>query len=216
MIESAQKAIEFLGGYPFWVRIVAAVPVISTVALVLLLLFVPRRDAESHLLFINDINELWLPLSKDLRNATHGQKRLEILGLTLYAAWGQISPWLEEPNTRDWEIVVHCLSPEAARGPLAPLIPTQWADDAESKSRVITDFLANNKGDLEARNVRIALHHYSSFPAVHGFYLGSGKIYMSLSRWSRSSGKLEYGAHPYEVITPADQSDRAKPTELSS
>jgi hypothetical protein len=210
VIETVQKAIEFLGSYPLWVRIVAAVPVISIVALVLLLLFVPRSDAESGLLFINDINELWHPLSKDLRSAKNGQKRLEILGLTLYAAWGQISPWLEEPDTRDWEIDVYCLSPVAARGALAPLIPTQWGDDAESKSQAITKFLAGHKGDLEARNVNISLHHYSSFPAVHGFHLGSGKIYMSIARWSTSSGQLEYGAHPYEVIAFTDQSARAK------
>lgn len=208
-MDTLEKIIELLNRYHPIVKYVAGIALLSTVLLVILLVALPRNE-QSRILFITDINQLWPPLSKELHTALPGQRRLDLLGLTLYAAWGQLSPWLQEAETRDWEVNIYCLSPAAARGPLASLVPTQWADDAEARTKAIQGFLQEYKADLAARNVKLTLHHYRSFPAVHGYMLGNGKIYMSLTRWSLNTGKLEYGAHPYEIVMADDQGERAK------
>ncbi len=95
MFDTFEKVLDFLNLYPSYVKFVAAVTLVSLVILVLMMVFVQRQNPESRTLFIKDLNELWKPLADDLRAAKPSQKRLDLLGLTLYSAWGELLPWIQ-------------------------------------------------------------------------------------------------------------------------
>lgn len=160
---------------------------------------------------ILDINALWTSLFSDLRSTIkESEKRLDLFGITLYAAWGQLKPWLNEEKTKEWIINIRCLSPTIAKSELSRLLPSSWAIDAENKTNQIKEYIKDYNLELKRKNIEINLFHYDFLPTIHGWKLGSGKIYFSITEWSKFNDKLGYNSHPYEIIHQEDESEIAQ------
>ena len=184
--------------------------------------WVRKENAEHHNLkqhsiqiqTIADVNELWQPLMNDLKNlnssSTPAERNLDLLGLTLYISWGQLLPWFKQETTKDWTINIYCISSIEAKIHLKKYIPRDWIKDAENRTNQVKEFIEENRVNLEQREVKINFHCYDIIPAVHGFRLGNGKIYMSMTHWSNKTSMLDYDSHPYEIINPDDTSDLAQ------
>lgn len=211
MWDLVEKGVPFLRQYPTWIKIYAAVVVFLLVGLLVSMVFARTTKRPENCELIPTINDLWPCLMADIHAAPpQPGRRLEVLGLTLYAAWGQLLPWIKESTTASWEVHFYSLSPKIARAEMATLVPEQWAKDSESKAEAIAEFLSQYQTDLDSRQVKVVHKHFSSFPAIHGFRLPNGKIYMSHIHWSAKDGKVDYDAHPYEVIEANDKSERAR------
>lgn len=138
-------------------------------------------------------------------------RSLEVLGLTLYTAWPQIQAWISEAFVRDLEITLYCLDPEFIRNQNM-WIPGHWENNSRAQIESVRRFRAENAEDLKARSISLELILYSSFPAIHGFRLGSGELFLSFSWWSGEIGRrrLSDPNHFYERFRAEDRSARAE------
>lgn len=210
-MEIIEKILQFLDGYPTYLKGILGLWIVLGAIVIGLFINSPRKNQVDNLLFVADINELWSPLMRDIKAISNpAEKRITVLGLTLYAAWNQLRPWILKPETIGWTIELYCLSPVTATNKFVDLLEPKWGTDSLARTSEIDEFIQNRHVELQARQIGLSLKPYNSFPAVHGFLLGTGKIYMSFTQWSDQTQKLDYGPHPYEIIEPNDKSARAE------
>jgi hypothetical protein len=165
--------------------------------------------AES-LLIGGGIAEVYEPLFRELKSVPPGEQRtVQVFGLTLFSAWTRFHPWLDHPDTAGWKVRMICLSPTIARRSL-PGIPESWYREAENSIAQISDYREKKKADLERRELELTLEAYSSFPAIHGFYVGNGTMFISCSHWESSGDELAKPHHFYEKFDASDRSLRAE------
>jgi hypothetical protein len=159
---------------------------------------------------IRGVGRIYPELQKEMQEATASERRLDVLGLTLYTAWPTLESWLDqEDEISNWRINLYCLSPEFARQHLLE-IPEDWADLAESFLAKVENYRATRSADLAYKKIAIELFEYRAFPAIHGFRLNNGTLFVSAVRWDLPSGRLAQPNHPYELFPATDTSDRAE------
>jgi len=141
-----------------------------------------------------------------------GSRSLEVLGLTLYTAWPQIHAWISESSARDIDVTLYCLEPEfiaSQRNWIAPY----WENHARAQVDSIRRFIEENAKDIKKRSIKLNLILYRGFPAIHGFRLDGGELFVSFSRWSGGeTGDRHLGDpnHFYERFRADDRSARAE------
>lgn len=66
--------------------------------------------------------------------------------------------------------------------------------------------------EMHARSVTLELFLNHNFPAMHGFRLGTGEVFISFSQWTGEPGArhLDYARQFYERFRANDRSDRAE------
>jgi hypothetical protein len=158
------------------------------------------------------VGQVYPHLLGALESGGRGRRRsLEVLGLTLYTAWPQIHAWISEGSAHDLDITLYCLEPEFIVGQ-SNWIPQYWENHAKAQIDSIRRFTEENAQDIKARSIAINLIRYSGFPAIHGFRLGSGELFISFSWWSGDFGNRHLGDpnHFYERFRADDRSARAE------
>jgi len=148
-----------------------------------------------------------LPASRD-----PDEKRLDVIGLTLYTAWPNIRSWLEDEARsplQGWTIVLRLIDSEMPAADCAAWLDDKWIEEAHDLVADIEDFARSHRELLERQGVTMTIRPYSVVPAFHGFRLGSGTYIMSFLRWDETTGKLARPHHGYELFPPDDSSPRA-------
>ena len=157
----------------------------------------------------NGVSEVYPELMQELQESPTGKRTVDILGLTLFTAWNQLQGFLQNPAVNGWRVRLLCLSPEflhsANRG-----VPDDWHDEAKLQIRNICAYINENRRSLAARGICIRLETYNAFPAMHGFMLGNGTLFISLTHWEEGQDQLAKPYHPYEKVAASDLSRRAE------
>jgi hypothetical protein len=108
-------------------------------------------------------------------------KWLEVLGLTLYSAWPELSFMLQRPEAEGWHITIATLSPDYRN----ECIPPDWPDESRINAERAREFAASRRA--QERGITVDVRTYSFTPAVHGFRLGNGDVYISTLLWDENN-----------------------------
>lgn len=157
----------------------------------------------------NGVTDVYPELLRELRGLPARERRVDVLGLTLFTAWNQLQGFIMQAETRDWAVRLLCICPDFADQGV-PGIPRDWAGDARQQADKIRSFIEKHAASLAERNVKISLECYAAFPALHGFMLGNGTLFMSVTQWEAGHDELAMPYHPYEKIDATDHSRRAQ------
>jgi hypothetical protein len=166
--------------------------------------------ARSRVLERGVLGEVYPRLGEVLQSsAAHGEKTLDVLGLTLHTAWPTIRGWLMEENSRlrGWTVRLRVVDPELV--PTLSWFDQRWASEAKN---VLDDVLAFNqlRGDaLASKGTRVEIKPYALVPAVHGFKCSDGTYFVSIARWDDTSRTLGRPYQSYECLTAEDVEPRA-------
>ncbi|HYM45940.1 MAG TPA: hypothetical protein VES65_07240 [Solirubrobacteraceae bacterium] len=138
------------------------------------------------------------------------ERRIDVLGLTLFSAWPTISFWLQRPEVWNWTVRFATLGKDA--NDVQRWIPEDWLDESATIVRAIRSFATSPVA--VGRNNRLELFEYDFTPSVHGFRLGNGDIFISNLLW-QEDGRLGKPGFSYDYI-PAHEagSDAAAKREL--
>lgn len=129
------------------------------------------------------------------RSTRTSDRRLDVLGLTLFSAWPTLSFNLQQREYSDWSIRMATISPHAVEA--AKWLPDDWSEESQANIRAIEKFREEPK--IKQRNIQIEILKYDFVPAVHGFRLGNGDIYISNLLW-QGDGRLGKPGFSYEFI----------------
>jgi hypothetical protein len=148
-------------------------------------------------------------LLDELQRVPENARTLDVFGLHLTTAWPQLQGWLAQPETgHGWRIRMVCLSPELERRGL-PWIRDEWYGFARAALQQIRGYLVKHDASLKSRNIRLTLDTYDCVPALHGFLLGNGSLFISCLRWETETDTLDEPHFFYERFDSLDRSDRA-------
>jgi hypothetical protein len=131
-------------------------------------------------------------------------KQLDVLGLTLFTALPFVEFWLMRPELNGWEITMALIDPDTRA---AEWIHNRWPDESRRALASVID--ASKRGDIVARGIRLTAIAYDFAPAVHGFRIGTGDVYLATLRWE-ADGRLGVRGMEYEFIPAHDRSDSAR------
>jgi hypothetical protein len=132
------------------------------------------------------------------------QFRIDVLGLTLYSAWPELEFFLERPEVDRWTVRLATLS-RKERIAARQWIPDTWPQESATTVAQVEDF-RSRRG--EEHHHTIEIHEYDFAPAVHGFRLGNGDVFVSVLRW-RDGAVLGKHRFPYDYVPAHDVSPEA-------
>jgi uncharacterized membrane protein len=130
-------------------------------------------------------------------------RQIEVLGLTLFSAWPELESFLETPGVEGWTVKLATLSKSAA--PESLWVPDGWPEESEAIVRQVLIFKA---GQGTVHDHEIEVFEYELPPAVHGFRLGNGDIFISTLRW-QDEDRLGKHRFPYDYVPAHDLSPAA-------
>jgi hypothetical protein len=152
----------------------------------------------------SDPNEMYNALIERASEITDpDHRKIDVLGLTLYSAWPQLEFFLERPDVKNWTLRLATLATDttAAR----PWVPDTWPQESGTTIAQVRDF-ERGQGRVHGHNIEI--FEYDFAPAVHGFRLGNGDVFVSTLRW-RDEGRLGKHRFPYDYVPVHDVSPEA-------
>ena len=132
---------------------------------------------------------------------------IDVLGYTLFSVYPALTTWLEDDVLANMSINLYALDPAFARS--SPLIRDDWATRSTAEQENIRRLLDENAEKLTKRNVTVQIHTYSHIPAIHGFSIGNGSLYISFAIWSRGQVADPQNA-VFERVRGSDDSFHAK------
>lgn len=145
----------------------------------------------------------------DMESVPGEDQSLTVLGLTLDTAWPTITRgFFAKPETMNYSFRFFCLDPDFI-DENSDILPPSWANQARISIQGIEEYKCANDDDLARRSIRIELIKYRSFPAIHGFSMNNGTLYIACSRWNKGSAAISTPDHPYERFVNTDRSPRA-------
>jgi hypothetical protein len=131
------------------------------------------------------------------------QRRIEVLGLTLFSAWPELEFFLERPEIEKWTVRLATLSKDAT----APRqwVPESWPQESATTVVQVEEFMAR-RGKEHDHTVEVFEYRFT--PVVHGFRLGNGDVFLSTLRWR--DGRLGKHRFPYDYVPASDISAEAE------
>jgi len=134
------------------------------------------------------------------------ERTLDVLGMTLYTAWPSLCFWLERMDTANWHVRLAAMDDPA--GKLDYWVPERWKEQSKANLEAIRAIA--EEPALIQRGIAIEAYGYDFLPAVHGFRLGNGDVFISVLLW-QPDGKLGYAPRPYSylLVPGTDQTDAA-------
>lgn len=135
------------------------------------------------------------------------QLEIDVLGLTLYSAWPQLEPFLRGVVKDTWTVKFATLAENgtAARG----WVPDSWPRESGTTVAQVQQFKSRQGKD---HHHVIEIYEYDFTPAVHGFRLGNGDVFISILRWEEEQpGEIRLGKHrfSYDYVPAHDASAEA-------
>jgi hypothetical protein len=155
------------------------------------------------------VTDVYGPLLAELKTVPRRARTIDVLGLTLFTAWNQLEGWLSQPDAEGWKVTLLCLDPDFGAKAI-PGIPSDWYEAAKSISTQIAAYDAAHRVELETRNIELIVLQYAAFPAIHGFRIGNGTLFISCTHWETAVDSLAKPYQFYDVFAASDQSERAE------
>ncbi|MDX6594794.1 MAG: hypothetical protein QOI72_176 [Solirubrobacterales bacterium] len=137
----------------------------------------------------------------EVRDPEHCE--IEVLGLTLASAWPELESFLERPEVKGWRVKLATLSSDASTA--RRWVPGNWPQESETTVAQVMEFKARQGVDHDHA---IEVFEYDFAPAIHGFRLGNGNVFLSTLRW-RPDGLLGMHRFPYDFVPAHDASPEA-------
>jgi hypothetical protein len=134
-------------------------------------------------------------------------RNLTVIGLTMLYAGPVLQRWLRTEDTavlRGWRIRVYMLSAEFLRRD--DYFDPSWAQTADTYASQIRALIT----DAADNGVDLSLVSYPLRPALHGFLLGNGDLFISFCWWDVKQGVVSQPQHFYDHFGPEDLSERAQ------
>lgn len=128
------------------------------------------------------------------------RRSLDVLGLTLFRAWPELTLLLERAET-EWAVRVATLAHDS--DPSGHWVPTEWQKESSQMLQQVADFKA---GKGKRHHHKIDVYEYRFSPAVHGFRLGNEDLFMSTLLWEEDGGWLSKSNFAYYYVPGNDTS----------
>lgn len=187
-------------------RVRTGVSVILLTSILLELWYVKRRltPSPSGRVHFSDPDEMYTALSEKAKAIQDAQQRkIDVVGMTLYSAWPVLSFLLARPDMHNWTVRLATIAPDA----VAPLawVPDDWTSESKANIKQIQTF-AERQGAEHGH--RLEVIEYDFVPGVHGFRLGNGDVFVSVLLW-QEDGRLGKPGFTYEYVPWDDPSSAA-------
>jgi hypothetical protein len=162
-----------------------------------------RRVYQQH---VDDAMDVYPILLERMRAVTkREEKRIEVLGMSLYTAWPSIRFWLNRPELAGWTIrLAACAS---ATGDVLSHFPQDWLDEARQNLESIRQ--AASTPGIVNRGIRLEAFSYDFIPVLHGFRLGNGDLFYSILSFG-DDGRINRDRYSYEFVPYEDGSTSAE------
>jgi hypothetical protein len=132
------------------------------------------------------------------------EKRLDILGVTLYTAWPSVRFWLDHPELDGWTVRLTAVAHRDRR--LADYVPPDMFRESRKNLQSIHQTSLQQK--LKNRRIKLEAYGYDFMPVLHGYRLGTGDLFYSVLRW-QDDAKIGLEGYSYEYLPAADKSASA-------
>jgi hypothetical protein len=133
------------------------------------------------------------------------EKRLDILGISLYTAWPSIRFWLDHPELNGWTVRLTAVAHRDRR--LAEYVPLNWF--RESRTNLDDIHETAQRQTFKERRITIEAYGYDFMPVLHGYRIGNGDLFYSILSW-QSDGKMGRDGYSYEYVPATDKSASAQ------
>ena len=157
---------------------------------------------------VRNVSDVLTKLEQVIKHTeTPEHRTLSIIGLTMLFAWPVLDRWLEAEDRsmlRGWKVRLYIISPEFVRA--TPSLNHAWEDQARFHAEQIEARIPE-AADL---GVELSLVRYPVVPAIHGFVVGSGELFISFTWWDTKKGVLDGPRQFYDHFGPEDLSERAR------
>lgn len=133
------------------------------------------------------------------------EKRLDILGISLYTAWPSVRFWLDHPELNGWTVR---LAGVARRDrSLLYYVPQDWF--RESRKNLDSIYQTSLHQRLAERQITLEAYGYDFMPVMHGYRLGTGDLFYSILLW-QDDEKIGLEGYSYEFVPASDKSASAE------
>lgn len=176
-------------------------------------LFVTFDDTSTKVdkkLFHGGTNNIYSDVDNEMteRRLQNLKLNIDIIGYTLFSVSPKLEQWKQENKLSNLTLNLYHLDSSFIKE--SKDIDPAWEHKLKSCLDEINSFKQSNAQFLKRRKVAINLKPYSFIPAVHGFKLGNGSIYMSVAYWNDDFkiGHPNY-VSKYIKIEPGDKTQFA-------
>lgn len=172
---------------------------------------ITKANAAKSLIIKHGVIEIYEDLRRELKSAPRHQRSLKVLGLTLFSARNHVIGFALEKDTQGFDIELLCLSPDYLSSGIKG-IPADWTGQATQSISDINDFTDRKREHLATNSIHLQLSCYRAFPAVHGFLVGNGTLFIAFTLWEEGDDELRlpFANSPYERVDARDHSERAE------
>ncbi|WP_113697558.1 hypothetical protein [Amycolatopsis albispora] len=162
----------------------------------------PRQDTR----IVNDVGAVVDAVKRLSAEGRRSERTLDVLGLTLNTTWPQLAAWLTGHDAPShWRITLYSLDPAYLER--SDELPGYWSSEAARSQERIRERAEEEAEDLAHRRIKLELRTYACLPAVHGFRLGNGDLFLAYLQWTEAGSIRPFEF--YEHIPREDQSARA-------
>ena len=122
------------------------------------------------------------------------ERTVDVLGLTLASTWSSLKFWIRREDVRNWRIRLTGFVGATEE------VSDEWAPETVASFRSIKETGARD--DVRERNVTLETYGYTFAPAVHGFRLPNGDLFIAVT--TREAHEISRQECPYEYV-PGDE-----------
>lgn len=148
--------------------------------------------------------EMYPTLRERIKLCTGRDRTLRVLGMTLYTAWPSLRFWVYQDELNGWGIELCAYANDRQ----VTGVPENWSNDSNHQIADIRYVAA--QGDIHRRHIQLQGFTYNFTPAVHGFALGNGDLFISTLLWDKSSGELTLNRFQYLFYAASEQTEAAQ------
>lgn len=156
-------------------------------------------------------NRIYDDIERELSSRPRAKKKIEVdvLGYTLFSIHRKLKAWKKSGILQSMTINMYHLDELFIEE--HPQIDDGWIHDARKYPEEIRKFVEENTEFLEKNNVEIIVRAYRHIPAVHGFRIGDGSLYISFAIWDIDKRIIEEADQcTFERVNASDTSQHAQ------
>lgn len=160
---------------------------------------VPNREV------LNGAMEVYPVLEQRIRATKRpANKTLNVIGMNLYTAWPSLNLQITTGLLDGWHISFAGFID--SEGHQDDWCNPEWSREAYKQLRSVVR--TSQREEVISRSIRLSAFFYRHQPAVHGFQLGNGDLFLSILRW-REGTFMSVRSYTYDYLPREDQSSAA-------
>jgi hypothetical protein len=123
-------------------------------------------------------------LESRLKSGVNKPIEIDVLGYTLYSIQPKIKLWIKKGLLRHVTVNLYCLHSEFIEE--SECMDSSWVHNSKEYPKLIEDVVRKNMSDLIKDDVKINICRFRHIPAIHGFRIGHGNLYISFALWDKA------------------------------